>query len=127
MNESKNTETAEEPQRYQPKTDQEIRQLALDVTDGRVFLTTDPHEIKLSFSMVIAFLTEEGRKDLEERDVVALYEYISAAGPRRVNGLPMFMSASTLTREEFNRLHYAHKEVKAFREKFVGQQRSRHE
>ena len=114
------TETNKKSQKYTQKTDQEIRQLALDMADGRVFLTTDPHEIKLSFGMILIFLTGEYLRNLEQRDIVAFYEYISDALPQSVNGLPMFMSASTLTRDEFNRLCDAHEEVKAFREKFVG-------
>ena len=121
MTEEKKNEEGAEIGEYQPRTDQQIRQLALDVADGRVFLTTDAREIELAFSMILAFLTEEHRKDLEERDVVAFYEHISKAGPRSVNGLPMFMSACTLTREEYNRLVDASKEVKEFREKFIGQ------
>lgn len=104
---------------YSQKTDKELRQLALDIAEGKVFLTSDPREIRLSFSLLVACMGEDTRKEMERLDVVAFYEEMKQAGLERVNGLPIFYSARIVTRGEMKRLSEAYDEVIAFRKKFV--------
>lgn len=104
---------------YTPKTDQEIRQLALDYDAGRIFLATDEEKIRLSFMTVLAFMRQEHIEHMKKNDVVAFYEHIKDALSRSINGLPMFSTARMLSREEMERFSKAYDEVKLFREKFV--------
>ena len=50
--------------------------------------------------MPLAFLDEDGRKNLRERDVTCLYGDMKDALPNSINGYPIFSAFGTLTREE---------------------------
>lgn len=101
------------------KTDEEIRQLAIDVVEGRVFgsWACDPDSWKLVF-MPLGLL---GPEDVEGfRDVCSVYEYIDKAGPRTCNGYPMFMSCNMLYRNDCRRLYDAITEYIRIRSEFAG-------
>jgi len=89
------------------KTDQEIRQLVLDIQGGRVFTHsqipegTDPSMV----FMVLALMDEKAHDQLEAADSGMLYEYISAAGPRACNGMPIFMSMRHLSKADTKRVN----------------------
>jgi hypothetical protein len=82
---------------YVPKSDEELKELARRVLCTQTFLAVRKEEIELAFMALLMF----GAKFHPE--AVALYEDYSEALPRSVNGLPMFMSAKFLTRDEFER------------------------
>lgn len=86
------------------KTEQELKQLALDISDGKVFGSWDIPEgqdhMLGSIFMVLLFLTEDQRKEKPH----AIYEYFDKAGPRSVNGFPIFMSCHYLSKEETTQL-----------------------
>jgi hypothetical protein len=92
---------------YTHKTDEEIKQLALDINRGLVWgswtlkPTQDP---KFAF-MPLMFLTDEQIGELEKDDIVHFYEYIEKAGPRSVNGLPCFMSMNCLDRVDARKVY----------------------
>lgn len=84
------------------KTEQELKQLAIDIVAGKVFgswCLKDPDDAMMVF-MCIIFLSPEQRKEMEKEGVVHLYEYLDKANPRSVNGLPTFMSMQLLTKNE---------------------------
>lgn len=107
----------------EPKTDDELRQLAMDIVDNKVF--TDRHMQEHEAHMLgqvfmpIIFMDQEQSKAVFE-DVGMVYEYYSEAGPRSVNGLPMFMSVRFLSNEETNRIAPMIKEIQDFKRKFLG-------
>ena len=90
----------------------DLKQLAIDLAEGKVFssswiLEKYPEEehariTKMVF-MPLAFME---KKEVEEyfKDCAMIYEYLHKAGPRSVNGLPMFMSMGKITREEIEQL-----------------------
>lgn len=89
---------------YQPKTDQEIRQLALDVCAGRVFGTwSHPEAANLSFS-ILSLLDASHLKAMQDEKIAHIYEYLDKAGPRSINGLPSFFSFRSLNAEDAGRL-----------------------
>jgi hypothetical protein len=88
------------------KTDEEIRQLALDLLHGRIF--TDRHcpdaeSIRYVF-MVFPFLDGDALDQLRDDPPGLVYEYLDKAGPRSINGLPSFFSMNTLSQADTERV-----------------------
>ena len=86
------------------KTEQELRQLAVDIKSGAVFTTnhmptSDEHMIGSIF-MPLMLMNEEQHKDFIDKKPGMVYEYLEKAMPRSVNGYPTFMSFEFLTEEE---------------------------
>lgn len=81
------------------KTDEELRQLCIDVYGGKVFTDRDckrPEDIGMVF-MVIGLAGIEA-----ETEPALIYEYFDKAGPRSVNGMPIFMSCNVMNQADFN-------------------------
>lgn len=84
----------------------ELKQIAVDLAEGHIFSNIhlgehNKHMLQSVF-MVMIFLDEKARKDMEEKDIVFVYEYISKAGPTSINGLPVFMSMRMMGKEDFH-------------------------
>lgn len=115
---SKNEEIIEEvpgESQYRRRTDDEIKQLALDVHAGLVFGTwniKNPSETGMVF-MILSLMDSVMIKAMQRDGIVHLYEYISKAGPRSVNGMPCFFSAHQLDHEDTQRLIDRIKKIEA--------------
>lgn len=105
-----------------PKTPQELRQLAVDIVGGRVFTSNHIPEsvppetimqIFIPFGIAIAQGGEAART-LMEGDIGMIYEYLSAAGSRGVNGYPSFLSFRMLTHAETEQVCQHVVELQAF-------------
>ena len=100
------------------RSDDEIRALAVDVIEGKVFGSwMVPHEdsdLLGSIFMVLNFLDLDGREDIGH-----VYEYLGEAGGRGVNGYPSFMSIRYLNKEECRRLADACVSYKVARSSFL--------
>lgn len=75
-------------------TDEQIKELALALFKGSVF--TDRHidnqeDISRVF-MPLVFIKQETIDEWKVNPPGMLYEYISEASPRSINGMPMFFS-----------------------------------
>lgn len=89
-----------------------LREFVLAVADGRVFTSADipkgqeAHLLQMIF-MPIAFgaFADVRRADLKRIGV--LWEFIDKAGPRGINGYPMFMSCRVLNRSDWDRARTA--------------------
>lgn len=77
------------------KTNDELKKLAKDVYEGKIFLANTDKAINCSFGIMLIFATFPP-------DTVALYEDFSKAGPRSMNGYPCFTSCSYLTKDDWN-------------------------
>lgn len=88
------------------RSDDELKQLAMDIADGKVFTSSHvpDHDQRLipSIFMPLMFMGPEKAKEMG--DVTLIYEYFDKAGPRSINGYPMFFSMTALKREEHDRL-----------------------
>ncbi len=86
------------------KTDEELKQLAIDVLAGQVFtdrsIKQGDEHLARSIFMVLMFMGPKHGAFLKEHCAM-VYEYMEEAGPRGVNGYPMFMSFKWLTREQY--------------------------
>jgi hypothetical protein len=113
-----------------PKTDAELRQLAMDIVENKVF--TDRHLNENEASMLgqvfmpIIFMSEEQTKKVFE-DVGMVYEYYSEAGPRGINGLPVFMTVRFLSSDESNRIAPMIKTIQEFKRQFLGKKEENNE
>jgi hypothetical protein len=99
-------------------TDSEVRQLALDIVQGRVF--TSLHILSEDFagvaSMVFLPIALGGQEIIDEfkrNDVAMVWEYIDKAGPRSINGYPIFFSFRCVTRADAARVRAKHEEFAA--------------
>ena len=110
--------------RERPRTDGEIRELAADAAEGKLFGSwqfNSPAEAKSMIPvvfMVMSFMEKKDLKDLKDREVVHFYEYVHKAGPRSVNGYPCFMSMHVLTAGEWERFIPAYEEYRKMQARF---------
>jgi len=96
---------------------QELKKLALDIDEGRVFGTWNVNptdrEIIPSIFMPLALGAEltEG--------AAHLYEYLTEALPRCINGYPIFTSFRTLTKEDTEAMLSMLKDIRKRKEEFL--------
>jgi hypothetical protein len=85
--------------------DEVLKQIALDVTDGKIFGSWMLPETQVENLVHIVFmpLAFGAAKQLPE-GTATLYEYLDKSGPRTINGYPIFYSMKTLTLEDTNKL-----------------------
>ena len=105
-------------------TNKELKQLSIEVYEGRVF--TDRHcktpdEISSSF-MILALagldvLKERQREDLEKGDGL-IYEYVDKAMPMGVNGRPIFMSMRVLDKKDTDTMFEYYEKYKKLQDEF---------
>lgn len=91
---------------YIPKTDAEIKAIALDMIGNRIF-TSDQCKTSEGLGMVflpIAMCDEVTRADMIAKNYSFFYEDYSQALPRGINGMPMFMSMKCLNIDDHHRL-----------------------
>lgn len=87
-------------------TEAEIRQWVMNYCDGHIFTSADVekrHEPGL-IGMVFMPLMLGGLSELapEDTDSIGLiWENMAAAGPRGVNGMPVFMSCRLMAKADF--------------------------
>ena len=94
---------------YYRRSDEELRDLAKRLYDGRVFMLTDPTKIQMAFP-IIMFMSPDDRDELIKADIVAVYEHkedLPTRG-RSVNGMPMCFSCRFLDREDYEKLQAVH-------------------
>lgn len=96
----------------------ELKQLALDIHEGKVFGTWNIPENESPDTAGVVFMPAILGAEIPE-DVVHLYEYIEKAGPRSVNGMPIFMSMHILKRYDHEKLVPMINELKKQREEFL--------
>ena len=84
--------------------DEKLKQIAKDFLDVKIFsnfhLNKDRDDLMMHFYPLI-FMTEELRKKILDEKPMMIYEYYDKAGPRGINGKPIFMSMSILFHEDF--------------------------
>lgn len=79
----------------------ELRELAVEVSEGRVFMTNTKEGVEWSFGLLVGMLDLSSIAD----QIGALYEEMSKAGPRAINGFPFFTSMKLLHRDDLEPLH----------------------
>ena len=116
-NKSSGIETGEvsDKSEYVPLSDEELKKLALGVINQQVFGTWSIHESDMhllpSIFMIVAFMEDIDRKRLKRDGIIHVYEWMNQAGPRAINGYPMFMSANFLDKSDSDRLSAKMKQI----------------
>lgn len=92
---------------YIPKTEEELKKLAVDIVEGSVFSNLhhmkDMKDLEMVF-MPIALGAFSEFTEEELKDVGLIYEYLDKAGPRSVNGMPSFFSFRFLSRTDTHKV-----------------------
>ena len=103
------------------KTDNELKQIAVDLFDGKIF--TDRHcrserEVTSSFMIIsLGGLSKMSKKRRE--DIGMIYEYLSDAAPVSMNGNPVFFSMRILTKNETKKMFEFYENYKTLKESFL--------
>ena len=88
--------------------DKELKQLAIDISEGKVYGTFHMNKCEISnmgsVFMPLMFMTDEQRQKMSDEKVVHLYEHIDKAGPRSINGMPIFMSFSRIVDKDWKKI-----------------------
>jgi len=89
------------------KSDVELKQLAIDLAQGRIFTDRDirdPSMLGVVF-MPLIFMDEKLVKELKAEPPGLVYEYLSAAGSRSINGMPCFFSCRMLSKADADKVY----------------------
>lgn len=106
------------------RPDQELKKLALEYTEGKIFGSWNIHETdqKSVIGMVFMPITFMLKKDLPE-DIAHVYAYMHEAGPRSINGYPMFYSCYMLNEADYKKfVEYVNK-IRKQREEFLNDEK----
>ncbi len=104
---------------YKPMAEEEIKKLSDDMYRGLVFTDRhiqDPNDVSRVF-MPLALLEKEQIEELKVKDPGMIYEYIDKAGPRSINGMPMFFSFRFLSQEDAKKVMEKYLQIKEAIEK----------
>jgi hypothetical protein len=100
------------------RSEQELRQLALDLKANKIFTSTqippeDGDMLGVVF-LILSLMNEEQHKEFVAKKPAFVYEYYTEAGERGVNGYPSFMSMRFVTEDELPLLKRFFGELDAF-------------
>jgi hypothetical protein len=103
---------------YKSLTDKAIKELALAVRAGSVFGTWNFRESEKNMigTVFMAFMLMNSiqKKILVRDGIFHLYEFMDKAGPRSINGYPIFYSFHMLDRDDAKRLETALDALESF-------------
>ncbi len=97
-----------------------LREFVLAFVDGRIFTDKHVHNPKRDLGMVfmpIALGAFSGWTEDQLNNVGCIYEYIDQAGPRSINGMPVFFSFRILSAEQWDQAREAIVKEQARRKK----------
>lgn len=120
MSENQRTavETGEVTKDYIPKTDEEIKTIALGLIDGSLFCDRQirPQERDMMMQMVfmpLIFLGETEIKHMVDNEADMLYSEMKDAMPTGINGYPCFGSFRWLDRSDTAKVLDKYQKIKA--------------
>jgi hypothetical protein len=93
-----------------PHLDREaLKKFVLDFLDGRIFVSAEVREMSLlpNIFMPIAFGALAGFTEEDTKEVGLIWEYLDRAGPRAINGYPIFSSCRIMHRDDWEKAHAA--------------------
>ena len=101
-----------------------LKQLAIDITDEKVFGTwnitaRNSSNLLGMIFMPLLFIDEETKEQIKKLEFIHFYEYMDKAGPRAINGYPMFTSMKCLTREDSAVVFRMCKKLQEQKDKFL--------
>lgn len=103
-----------EGREYLSLADEEIKKLAEDIYKGHIFTNKhihNPKDMQMVF-IPLLFLKEEQVKQINKNPPGLVYEYMSAACPRSINGMPIFMSFRMIGQEDAKKVFEKYEQIK---------------
>jgi len=122
--EIKESKQEEENQQPVENTEKDLKQIAMDLYEGKIFtdrhLLMDRQEHMLPSVFMPIMLGAFSSKSEEElkNTIGMIYEYYSEAGPRSINGFPIFFSLKVLSPKETEKMFLYFEEYKKMKEAF---------
>lgn len=108
--------------KYIPMSTKGLRELAMDIESNRVFtnlhLPPRDHQLVQSIFMPLAFAGSEFVFRMRKNKIVMIYEYYDKAGPRSINGYPIFFSMKQLDYKDYMKMEKFRAKIKAFKEEY---------
>jgi hypothetical protein len=103
---------------YVPKTDDEIKTIALGLVDGSLFTdrhirSQDREQMMQMVFMPLIFLSETDVKHMVDNEADMLYSEMSEAMPTAINGYPCFGSFRWLNRSDTAKVLDKYQKIKA--------------
>jgi hypothetical protein len=95
-----------------------LRSLALEIVEGKVFGSWSINNPNTDLHLVFMVLLFCKKEDIPE-DTAAVYEYVDQAGPRSINGMPIFTSCRFLSQDEYKEVCEHIQEIKKIRQAFL--------
>lgn len=95
-----------------------LRELALDIVEGKVLGSWQLHNPEKELSMVFMVLLFAKKEDLPS-DIGAIYEYIDRASKQSINGMPIFYSCRFLTTQQYKDVCDYVKEAREHKKSFL--------
>lgn len=109
--------------RYHPRSDKYLRRLAMDIEEGKIFTSDHIREYDAQLLPSIFMPLFFSGRDfhfwmLKKNKIMLIYEYLSKAGPRSINGYPIFFSMQMLNLEDYKKLNRFRAKILAFKEEY---------
>lgn len=104
-------------------SEEELRKLAVDYVEGKIFTTFHFHEAEMDRGEMVGLVFMPlllGGVGFA-KDAWMLYEYYSEAGPRSINGYPIFFSMRKVIHKDAEAFKLYVKEYQEMKAKFFAQ------
>lgn len=95
-------------------SDEQIKQFGIDLYKELIFTSSqlrNQEDISMVF-MPLLFMDENQMEEFKELKPFVLFEYIHKAGPRSINGYPVFWSFNHATKEEWKKIYDVYSKMK---------------
>lgn len=107
---------------YTNKSYKELKELAVDLAEGKIFSNLhlgEQHHMFQSVFMVMVFMKQEDIDQMIANDIHFFYEYMNQAGPMSINGMPNFFSVRMLNKKDFHDMWIEYEKYVAMRTEFL--------
>lgn len=91
---------------YEPKTDEQIKEIGQKLQAGQIYTSEHIHrrdDVGLAF-MAFALSGPDYSDWMQANEIAVLYQDLDKAGPRSINGMPCFFSHQHLTLADWKRV-----------------------
>lgn len=109
----------ENKEQIPPKKD--LKQIAIDLYDGKIFcdaMISEHDGSRMIGAIFLPLMLGAITSEEDAKDIGMVYEYLSEAGPRSINGYPIFFSCKFLRKNEMEKFHEYYNAYKNLKETF---------
>jgi len=93
---------------YNPKKESELKDIARDLADGKIFsdrhLWESNQYLFPSVFMVIALADQRFIDNMQHAEISFVYEYLKDSGPTAINGFPIFFTCRMLNKKDSEKM-----------------------